>query len=207
MGTQSPIAGAQSSCDVTGQAQITASIGGVASSSFYVAVDAPDHLAVSVNPITSAPDIVDQANPLPGYQGYISTITYNLLSSCGQIMVHPAINEEFTAQGRNPDVPNNWPFLTNDDTTFLHYWDTDHGFGFDTFTDTLSVSQPIGGGFMPNPQTPGPYQVPPVPLSTIWLIFQTQIFRAGSISLGSGVTAQTDSQTQYFDHGRNLPPE
>ena len=44
---------------------------------------------------------------------------------------------------------------------------------------------------------------PPVPLSTIPLVGQTQLFRVGSTTIGKGLTVQQDTQTSYQDHGRN----
>jgi hypothetical protein len=82
------------------------------------------------------------------------------------------------------------------------FWDTDHAFPYDIFADNLIVGS--DGSLVPPPQTPGPLQTPPIALSQQLVTYQRQFFSAGSLTIGQGILVQTDYQTSYLDHGRNL---
>jgi Divergent InlB B-repeat domain len=191
--------------DTAAYVKVKVTLGGVSSVEYPLVIDEPDSLITVPNADGNL--ALDLSYELGGKVGYQSLIIYQVRSKCHQTMIHVAINEEFTAQGRYTDIINNWPFLTNIDPGFLHFWDTDNGFGFDIFNDNLeTIDDAPGGTLIPPPQIPGPLRAAPVPLSTVPLIWQTQVFRAGSITVGQGIALQQDTQTSYQDHGRNLGP-
>jgi hypothetical protein len=145
----------------------------------YLEIDTPNRL------VQESVDDVGFTNPV----GFLSNVTLQLWSKCGQKMFDIAMNEVFTGIGR--DMTNDWggaPPTSN--------WSKMNGY---TFTDGIGFAC---SGCTPAPEWPGPLQTPPKSLSTTKVKWHAQEFRSGSATSGNGVLVQADTQQLYVDHGR-----
>ena len=119
-----------------------------------------------------------------GTNGYKSQAIYTAQSFFGVTLNNLGVNETF---GKDvPDASNNWPANTPGGLTIP---------SSDAFADTMcSVGKT---------QTPAPL-TPQNPLSSEKIVHSPQSWFVGSVTPGTGVEVQTDTQQYYIDHGRHL---
>jgi len=119
-----------------------------------------------------------------GYSGFLTQVPYQIMSFLGTVISNIGVNESFAGQTQDY-LGANWmayvpmPYLSTDGT----------------FADNICVICPSC--------TP-PSLPPQSPLSTVKIDHGTQLWFVGSLTVGSGVEAQSDVLQRYQDHGRHL---
>ena len=209
--------------DSSNQTQIVVTLSGFASPPFYVKVDTPAALEVQQDWVGNVfrPLVTDFPYNANGQIGYTTYIQYFIRSGCGVVMTPIRTNEFFTQNTRSSalfnGVVNNWPFIPNNPINqgFNGVWDVDKFATDNTFTDTIAISDyPPGTApagvvpFNPTPQPPPADQSNPgtfMGTSNVWLTWQLQTFRVGSLTQGLGNMVQLGDLVSYLDHARVLP--
>jgi hypothetical protein len=120
-----------------------------------------------------------------GTDGYLSAISYSMVSFTGLTIANVPVNEAFGAAS-NP-TQNNWP--ANQAESFTS--------ATGTFSDLICAGAP------PGILSPQPL-VPQNPLKTTVVRQISQDWYVGTTINGSGVRVQSDLLTMYLDHGRHL---
>ncbi len=206
------------------QTQFTVSLGGVSSLPYYLAIDTPAGMVVVTEAYSGKPFIVDMPYTANSVVGYQTSIRYLIRSACGNVLSPIRTNEYFTQNTRSTAVfngsVNNWPFVLNNPppgSVYTGFWDV-NDFSFDSasstyfFIDNLTQTDTQPGTLNPAPLFPpanlnglGGY----LGTSSVWLIWQLQTFRVGSITQGLGYMVQLGDLAFYLDHARVLqsPPQ
>ncbi len=203
--------------DPANETQFTVTLAGVSSPPFYVTIDMPAGLEVYTDQYSGKAFIVDTPYTINNTIGYQTGVRYLIRSACGYVMLPVYVNEFFGQGTRSPvlfnGVVNDWPFAPNNASSwFKGSWDvTDFYADTNTFNDYLTQAG-SPNTFHPPPQSPpadpsalGGY----LGTSTVWLLWQPQTFRVGSLTQGLGYTVKLGYVTFYLDHGRSLtsPPQ
>lgn len=82
-------------------ANVTVTLGAATSAATPLTIDSPNALALDPNTFNANP--LDSPLTLNGQTGYVTSVVYNVVSACGNLMQHPAVNEQFPSlYGRQP---------------------------------------------------------------------------------------------------------
>jgi hypothetical protein len=169
--------------DVTVQLQFTPSGGSTLPVTYSLSVDSPyemDPDGVTDKGVNSCSDTTGG-----GTNGYKSQAIYTALSFFGVTLNNIGVNETFGTQV-DDFSGNNWPPNTPGGLTIP---------SSNTFADTICA---VGPTLTPAPLTPQ------TPLSSEKIVHSAQSWFVGSVTSGTGVEVQTDTQQYYIDHGRHL---
>jgi len=201
--------------DRSNQTQFTVGLGGVSSAPYYVTIDTPSGMEIARDTATGnllRSDIPYTANSKVGYE---TLILYWIRSGCGIVMPPVRVNEFFTDNKHSTALfngaINTWPLVPNNpppETGFNGYWDVNDFHADNTFTDFLIRADSQPARLNPPPQSPPPDPNSPggfMGTSNVWLVWQLQTFRVGSITQELGLMMQLGDLTQYLDHARVLP--
>ena len=193
---------------------------GSSPASRYVTIDMPSGLEVATDDYSRKPLLVDGPYTANNVVGYQTSIRYQIRSICGFVMTPIRTNEYFTQNTRSTvlysGAVNNWPFILLNPppgSIYKSTWDVGE-FNLDPqsqtyfFIDNLTQTDTQPGTLTPSPQVPpansdalGGY----LGTSPVWLIWQLQTFRVGSLTQGLGYIVQLGDLTFYLDHARVLP--
>ena len=186
------IGASTSSNDVTVQLSWTPQGESASASSLQLGIDSPYTMVSAGAPSDYSVGLCSSlggSNPTPGTYGWLSLIPYNALSMFGQLITNLGVNE--TLLSATPSYQGeNWPLATAS------------GFQIPSsgqFEDDLcTVTTP------PAPTLTPPALVPQSTLTNVLVYTRPQIWRIGSLTVGSATEVQTDTQQYFQDHGRHV---
>jgi hypothetical protein len=171
--------------DVTVQLQFTPSGGNSSAlTSYSLSVDSPYKLVPNGVTNKGSDDCASSTN---GTYGYKTQAIYTAQSFFGVTLGNIGVNETFGADIKDY-VGTTWPANTPGGRTIP---------GSGQFADTMCVVDP---GLTLKPHV----LIPQSPLTTVKIDHSAQSWYIGSVTPGSGLKVQTDTQQYYQDHALHL---